>query len=255
MNSGKNKAAAVTTFLTGLAGAAVDFVLPPRCPATGEIVDAPGMVSPLAWDRLRFIADPLCACCGLPFGFDGGGAEALCLSCLRERPVFAAARAALAYDDASRDLILRFKHSDQTHTAPTFVPWLRRAGRVMLADADVLVPVPLHRGRLLKRRYNQAALLAAALARDTGLPWLPDTLRRTKATVTQGKMSAKARHFNVKRAFAVPPEQRAAIAGKKIVLVDDVFTTGATVSECTKTLLDAGAQIVSVLTIARVVRD
>ncbi len=239
-----------------MAATAVDFVLPPRCPATGDIVDAPGMISSAAWDRLRFIADPLCACCGLPFGFDGAaGADSLCLSCLRERPLFFAARAAVAYDDGSRELILRFKHGDQTHVVHSFIPWLRRAGRDMLADADMLLPVPLHRGRLLRRRYNQSALIAAALARDTGLPWLPDALRRTKATAVQGKMNAHARHLNVKRAFAVSPQSVAQVAGRKIVLVDDVFTTGATVSECTKTLLAAGAAKVSVLTIARVVRD
>lgn len=248
-----------TIFLCKLKAAiatAIDFILPPRCAASGDVVDAPGMLSSAVWERLRFIADPVCGCCGLPFGFDrAAGAESLCLACLQERPPFAAARAAVAYDDGSRALILRFKHADQTHTVQTFIPWLRRAGRDMLADADVLVPVPLHRGRLLKRRYNQAALIAAALARETKLSWLPDTLQRTKATVTQGKMNARARRLNVKRAFAIPPQSRARVAGKNVVLVDDVYTTGATVAECTKTLLAAGAARVSVLTVARVVRD
>lgn len=243
-------------FLTAMAARAVDFVLPPRCPASGEIVDAPGMISPAAWDRLRFIADPLCACCGLPFGFDGGaGVDALCLACLKERPLFDSARAAVAYDDGSRELILRFKHGDQTHTVQSFIPWLRRAGRDMLAQADALVPVPLHRGRLLKRRYNQAALIAAALAREVGRPWLPDTLRRTRATEIQGRMNARARLKNVRRAFAVPPQRYTDVAGRRIVLVDDVYTTGATVAECARALRVAGAASVHVLTVARVVRD
>ncbi|MBU0800823.1 MAG: ComF family protein [Alphaproteobacteria bacterium] len=241
-------------YLKQAGGTALDFILPPRCPATGDVVDAPGMVSPGAWDGLRFIAAPVCACCGLPFGFEAG-AEALCLACLRDRPPYASARAALAYDDGSRNLILRFKHADQTHVVFTFIPWLKMAGRDMLATADVIIPVPLHRGRLLKRRYNQAALLADALSRATKIKWLPHTLRRHKATTPQGFMTARARLLNVKRAFAVPESRRADIAGKNIVLVDDVYTTGATVIECTKTLLAAGAAAVHILTIARVVRE
>jgi ComF family protein len=234
-----------------------DFALPPRCPATGAIVDAPGMLSAQAWEGMRFIAAPQCACCGLPFDFDSGGvaAESLCLSCERERPPFASARAALAYDDGSRDLILRFKHADQTHVVHSFIPWLRLAGRDMLAQADVIVPVPLHRWRLLKRRYNQAGLLAQLLARTVGKPFLPDTLQRRRATASQGHMGAKARHRNVKRAFVVPEAKKAALAGKNVVLVDDVYTTGATVNACTQALLAGGAQAVHVLTVARVLRD
>lgn len=233
----------------------VDFVLPPRCPGSGEIVDAQGSLSPAVWQGLRFISAPLCGACGLPFPFENGDPAALCLSCVQERPVFRTARAALAYDDGSRDLILRFKHADQTHTVYSFIPWMRLAGRAMLADADVIVPVPLHPHRLLKRRYNQAALLAQALARAVEKPFLPDTLRRVKATPTQGFLKAHEREKNVRRAFAVPDRKRAGVSGRKIILVDDVLTTGATVSECAKTLLKAGAQSVDVLTIARVVRD
>lgn len=236
----------------------LDFVLPPRCPVSGDIVDAPGVLTAASWERLRFIADPFCACCGVPFGFDVGAATAtatatLCVPCLGDRPPFRAARAALAYDEESRGLILSFKHGDQTQLTQSFIPWLRRAGRDFLVPDAVLVPVPLHRGRLWKRRYNQAGLLAAALARETGLPWLPHSLRRVRATKPQG--SGKARAANVRNAFAVPDKERAALAGRAVILVDDVFTTGATAVECTRTLLRAGAASVDVLTIARVVRD
>jgi ComF family protein len=213
------------------------------------------MLSAGAWEKLRFITTPLCACCGMPFGFGAQDAEALCLSCLRERPAYDTARAALAYDEASRELILRFKHADQTHTVDCFVPWLRLAGRDMLAAADLIVPVPLHRGRLLRRRYNQAGLLAAALARAAGVRWLPHVLRRRRATRSQGFLGLRARRANVRRAFSVPEAQRVAIAGKTVILVDDVYTTGATAGECAKALRVAGAGAVHVLTVARVLRE
>lgn len=231
----------------------VDVVLPPRCLASGDVVAEAGMVSPAAWASLRFIGAPQCACCGYPFEFAVEG-EALCGGCLQERPLFTSARAALVYDDASRGMILKFKHADQLHAAPTFIPWMERAGREMLAAADLIVPVPLHRWRFLKRRYNQAAVLALLLARRAEVTCIPDALVRRRATVTQGHLDFRARHRNVKRAFAVHLRYAGAVAGKRIVLVDDVYTTGATVKECAKTLLKAGAVGVSVLTIARVVK-
>ena len=237
-------------------GRMVDFVLPPRCVVSGAIVDGPGMVAPEVWQSFRFISDPYCACCGTPFDFAAEGRDgALCVACLEKRPPYDRARAALAYDDASREIILRFKHADQTHAARVFIPWLRQAGRELIAPTDVIVPVPLHRYRLLKRRYNQAALLAQALAKDTGLPCLPGALHRHRATPAQGHMDSEARRKNVRGAFAVRPAARAALAGKRVLLVDDVYTTGATVAECAKTLLKADAAAVDVLAVARVVRQ
>ncbi|MBI4031490.1 MAG: ComF family protein [Proteobacteria bacterium] len=233
---------------------AVDALLPPRCVVSGEIVGQQGAVAPSVWGKIRFIADPQCAVCGYPFEFSSEGNIQTCAACIRERPPFISARAALVYDDASRDMILKFKHGDQLHAAPVFIPWMERSGREMLAEADLIIPVPLHRWRFLKRRYNQAAVLAFLLARRAGAACIPDALVRRRATATQGHLDFRARHRNVRRAFAVHPRHAEKIAGKRVVLVDDVYTTGATIGECANTLLKAGAAEVSALTIARAVK-
>ncbi len=233
-----------------------DLVLPPRCVVTGEIVDRQGMMAPKAWAGLDFIAAPHCNTCGIPFAYDAmDGGEGACLSCLEHPPPYASARAAVKYNDTSRTLILAFKHSDKTHMVETFVPWMKQAGKEMLAKADALIPVPLHRWRLLSRRYNQSALLAQVLSRETGIPAYPLALQRTRATPSQGHLTAGERHKNVKAAFAVHPAYIKKLEGQTVVLVDDVYTTGATVNECAKVLRKAGAAHVYVLTLARVARE
>jgi ComF family protein len=232
---------------------AIDKVLPPRCIVSGEIVAAQGTLSPAVWQSLKFITPPLCAACGYPFEFEADE-DSLCAVCLADMPPFASARSALAYDDASRELILKFKHGDHLQAVPTLVGMMMRTGGEALASAEVIVPVPLHRWRLLRRRYNQAALLAWGLARETGKVCLPDGLLRMRHTPSQGHLKARDRAQNVKKAFAINPQRGSMIEGKTVLLVDDVFTTGATVQECTKTLLEAGAAEVHVLAVARVVR-
>ena len=234
----------------------VDLVLPPRCIVTGTIVDRHGLISAEAWGALNFIADPLCVRCGLPFDFDTGEAREgnLCGACLKNPPVYDKARAALIYDDASRDVVLGFKHGDQTQNVPSFMPWLLQAGQGMLEKADYLVPVPLHRWRIFKRRFNQSALMAQYLSKETKIPCLLDALYRTRATETQGHLKPEQRKRNVRNAFAVTPNKKDIIKNKNIILLDDVYTTGSTVSECSKTLLKAGAASVSILTLARVVK-
>lgn len=154
-------------------------------------------------------------------------------------------------------MILRFKHADQIHAVHTFVPWLVQAGKEFLDLADYIVPVPLHRSRLLRRRYNQAALMAQALCKAEGVTasYAPEALLRYKKTETQGTMNFQQRRKNVKNAFIVPPAHRTKLQGRHIVLVDDVYTTGATVKECAKALKKAGAGKVYVLALARVVKD
>lgn len=234
------------------ATALLDLLLPPRCLACGATVSEAGTLCASCWRGITFLGAPCCACCGLPFEFEAGGA-ALCGACARERPPFDCARAVMRYDEASRGLILAFKHGDRLHMAPAFGTWLKRAGSDLIAVADLAVPVPLHWTRLFARRYNQAAVLAHALRAAGGPPVGVDWLLRRRRTPSQGKRSAAAREHNVRAAFALKPGRE--VRGKRILLIDDVFTTGATVGECARVLRRAGAASVSVLTLARTVRQ
>lgn len=234
----------------------IDFMLPPRCIVTGDIVDGQGMLSPEAWRDLNFITTPYCVRCGLPFDFveENHTNDNQCGACLKSPPLYNQARAALVYDEASRDIILGFKHGDQTQSVPCFVPWLNQAGAALLDKADILMPVPLHRWRLLRRRFNQSALITKYLSDNTKIPFILNGLERVRATPVQGYLKPNERMKNVKNAFRVPPDIIPQIRHKRIILIDDVFTTGATVSECTKALLKNGAGTVDVLTLARVVK-
>lgn len=231
----------------------VDLVLPPRCPVSGDVVEKQGMLSGEAWAALEFMAPPLCDICGIPFEYDTE--EAVCGACLAAPPCYARARAALKYNDTSRDLVMGFKHADKLYAVKTFTPLLKRAGVDVLERAEILVPVPLHFWRLMKRRYNQSVLIARDLGRNCGLPVLSDALVRTRATPPQAHLKADKRRKNVRGAFAVKPARVAAIQGKSVLLIDDVLTTGATAEECTKALLEAGAARVDVLAVARAVRE
>jgi ComF family protein len=229
----------------------LDLLLPPRCLSCGVTVAAPGTLCTACWRGVTFLGAPCCARCGYPFDFDPG-AGSLCGACLADPPAFDRARAALRYDDGSRSLVLALKHGDRLHLAPPLAQWMRRAGAALLGDADLIMPVPLHWTRLFARRHNQAAVLALALAKTGGPPVSTRHLIRRRRTPSQGKKSAVARQRNVAGAFAL--RQADEIRGKRIVLVDDVFTTGATVEECARVLKRAGAARVDVLAVARVVR-
>jgi ComF family protein len=235
------------------AASALDLLLPPQCLKCRLPVDRQGLLCAECWRGVAFIGPPCCAVCGLPFAHDEGP-EAICGACVKEPPSFARARAAMVYDAASRALVLGFKHGDRIEAAAPFGRWLARAGAEFLAEADLVVPVPLHRWRLWRRRYNQAALLARALARASALEVVPDLLVRRRATASQHQLSRAQRRLNVRGAFAVDRRRSARLEGARVVLVDDVLTTGATVGACTRALLGAGARSVDVLTLARVVR-
>lgn len=234
---------------------ALDTILPPRCPISGENVETQGAISAQIWAQLQFISRPFCKTCGIPFDFGEEKSSMQCMTCIEKPPNFNSARAALIYNETSRDLILGFKHGDKTFMAPSFIPWLMRAGSGMLNNADYLIPVPLHHSRLFMRRYNQAVLIADALSKETKIPHLPMALKRTRATPSQGHLKTEERAKNVKHAFALNPKYQDKLKNKTVILVDDVFTTGATVRECTKTLLKAGVENVHVLTLARVLKD
>lgn len=233
---------------------ALDLLLPPQCLGCGDLVDEVGALCADCWGKITFLGAPCCAACGLPFEYDPG-AGVLCGGCARQRPAYTRARAALSYDEHSRGLILAFKHGDRTDAAPAYARWLARAGAELLDGAEAVLPVPLHWTRLFARRYNQAALLAQHLARQAGLAYEPDVLRRKRRTPSQGRLSASARRRNLRGAFAVRPGQRPRIARRRLLLIDDVMTSGATAQACALTLLRAGAAQVDVLTLARVIRS
>jgi ComF family protein len=237
--------------LSMLAGAALDILLPPQCPSCNAAVEVAGVLCGPCWRRIDFIGDPRCSACGLPFSFDAGFSDTvLCGACARRRPPYARARAVFAYGDFSRKLVLAFKHGDRTDTAPALGAWMAAAGAELIADADVIAPVPLHWSRLFTRRFNQAALLAGVIGRLSGVAVVQDLLVRRKRTPPQGRMGVAARRRNVQGAFRLKRD----IDGRRVLLIDDVLTTGVTVSNCAKVLLRGGAATVDVLTLARVVR-
>jgi ComF family protein len=230
----------------------LDFFLPPQCLCCSSYVAVQGGLCSQCWPKFDFITVPYCEKCGLPFEVRVSEITQ-CLACLQNPPSYEQARSVLFYNEFSKGLILRFKHGDATYLAPYFVTWLGRIYRESQKQVDYLVPVPLHWLRFLKRQYNQAGLLAQGLSKKIQVPLLPQLLKRTRATQSQGSMSAERRYRNIKGAFSLNGSLKNKIEGKHLLLVDDVLTSGATVSECTRVLMDQGkAASVSVLTLARV---
>ncbi len=230
---------------------ALDALVPPLCLACDNPVSDPGQFCVACFAAVHIIAPPLCERCGVPFEAAGqGGATGVCGDCRENPPAWGRARAALAYDAVARRLVLPLKYADRPETARHLAPLLARAGAALLGEAEVIVPVPLHRGRLFARRYNQAAVLAKALAKQ-GSPALLDALMRTRATAPLGELGREERAREVAGAFAVRPTRAAALRGRRVVLVDDVLTSGATAGACARALLEAGAASVDVLALAR----
>ena len=229
----------------------LDGVLPPAT------LDAPAGpagsigLSAEGWRRITFLEDPVCDGCGAPFAHDMGEG-ALCEVCTSRRRPIARVRAACLYDEHSRDLILQLKHADRVDLAPLFARWLARAAAPLAAVSDLIVPTPVHRWRLLQRRYNQAAEIARPLSVLTGVRYAPDALVRRRDTGSQAGRSGAGRRRNVAGAFEVPSGRLRQIAGRRVLLVDDVLTTGATLEACARALLRAGALQVCAAVVARV---
>lgn len=227
-----------------------DALFPPACLRCDGHVSDQGSLCPACFARIHWLAAPLCACCGIPFPY-ALGEETRCGRCLAEPPSFAKARAVFRYDEASGKLITRFKYADRIHSARAYAGWMKRAGKELFSGIDLIVPVPLHFLRRMGRRYNQAELLAGALAKMTGLAYAPQLLKRKKSTKQQSGLSRSVRLKNVRGAFMVPPSWKEKLQGASILLIDDVLTTGATAEAASRTLLNCGAKEVSVLTLAR----
>jgi len=236
---------AVQSVTRGVTRAGLDIILPPQDPFSKSDQD---------WEDIQYLDEPCCDTCGFPFEY-AVGKGALCAGCLARPPRYISARAAFIYNDASRDIILSFKHGGRTENLSRFAAQLRRAGRGFLSDADLIVPVPLHRTRRIKRRYNQSVLLGRALSRITNASFEPNSLRRIRATASQGGQSAAGRKRNVQGAFAVEERAKERLEGANVVLIDDVMTTGATLDACASVLLRSGANRVDALCLARVIRE
>ena len=231
----------------------LDLLLPPQCLTCDQPVGAPGQFCTACFRSTQFISAPCCHSCGRPFGAAGqGGPASRCHDCATRPPVWEQARSAFTYDDQARRILLPFKHGDRTEIARALAPLMARAGASLLARADLLVPVPLHRWRLLGRRYNQSALLARALSRLTGRVAILDGLVRVRRTPSLGFLPASRREAVLEGAIGANPRRRAVLEDARILLIDDVLTTGATAGACARALLGAGAASVDVLTAARV---
>ncbi|MGV7030095.1 ComF family protein [Methylobacterium symbioticum] len=236
----------------GLARLALALVFPPTCAGCGGATMDAGALCPACWSSLRLIAPPLCPRYGTPFAVDFGGPPLLSPRAISEPPVFARARAVALYDAVARRLVHRLKYEDRHDLAGAMARMMAASGAELLAEADCVVPVPLHRWRLWRRRFNQAALLARPIAQTAGLPFEPGLLARAKATRSQVGLSRAARAENLQGAFTVPRSARPRLQGRHVLLVDDVTTTGATANAAARALLRGGAARVDLLTFALV---
>lgn len=230
----------------------LDFLLPPTCPICRQKISESTGLCPKCFSELEFIGLQKCSVCGRPLDAVVPG-MAICGSCLKDPPPFHQAISILKYNDVSKKLILAFKHGDHLELTKLLIKLINQNCSQIIEQNDVLIPVPLHWSRLLKRKYNQSAIITHKLALRHKKVYDPTILKRLKATKSQGHLSSKQRKENVKGSFSIKDPKN--IQGKNILLIDDVYTTGATVNECTKILLKAGAKRVDVLTLAKVVKN
>ncbi|KQT54005.1 MULTISPECIES: ComF family protein [unclassified Aureimonas] len=227
------------------------FLFPPVCPGCQAATERADALCAQCWTGLSFIERPYCEVLGLPFSYDLGRGF-LSAEAIADPPPFARLRAAVIYRDLAARLVASLKYNDRTDLVPLMAGWMSRAGAELIAEADVVVPVPLHARRLWRRRFNQSAELGHLIARNAKVPYAPRALLRVKQTRAQVGLGPAERRLNVRGAFAVPPERVGEINGRRVLLIDDVYTTGATVSSATRALKRAGARDVDVLAFARV---
>lgn len=228
-----------------------DVLTPSQCLGCGLVLREPASLCVACWGKLTHLDDPVCDMLGTPFAYDQG-AGALSAAALADPPLWDRSRAAVAFDEASRGLIHALKYEDRQEAGLLMARMMARAGRILLAETDIILPVPLYRWRLWQRRFNQSAFLAQHLAKAAAKPWRGDVLLRQRRTRSQVGLRLAERRKNVRGAFAVAPERLADVAGQRMLLVDDVRTTGSTAEACAACLKAAGAAKVGLLTFALV---
>jgi ComF family protein len=239
--------------------AALDLLYPPVCLACRRAIGAHGALCPTCWSAMRFIERPFCERLGTPFETDLAASESgriVSAAALADPPVFARARAVARFEDGpARQLVHRLKYGDRVELAEPMGRWMARAGAELLGDADLLIPVPLHRLRLAHRRFNQSAFLARTIGAISAVPVRTDLLVRSKPTPPQVGLTRRLRAMNVQGAFQVATEKKIELTDRRVVLVDDVMTSGATMNAAARILLRAGAKQVDALVFARTVSE
>lgn len=231
--------------------AVIDFIAPPKCLTCHAAIADPASLCLTCWSKLAHIDAPVCDVLGTPFAYDQGEG-AISAPAVAAPPHWDRARSAVAYDEASRNIVHALKYRDTMEAGLLMARMMSRAGVNIARDADVIIPVPLHRWRLWSRRFNQAAYLAQHIANHFAVSCRTDVLHRVKASRSQVGLKADERRKNVAKAFEITPENLGTIAGRRVLLVDDVMTTGATAESCAAVLKKAGAARVDVLTFALV---
>lgn len=221
-----------------------DLCFPLTCVCCDDFVETPGLCAD-CWTKIRWISNPKCSICGMPFELN---VCSVCAKCSASKPKFDKAVSVCVYDEFSKGMILKFKNGDATYLAYQFAAWMYRVAQVEIDSSDIIVPVPIYFWKRMRRKYNQAEELAREISKLSCVEYDPDVLVKTRSTLPQEGLSRAQRLKNLLRAFAVTQDVR----GKKILIVDDVLTTGSTINECAKVLKKAGASEVRAVTIARV---
>ena len=231
----------------------LNFIFPPHCLVCNKNLFSNDGLCNDCLEQLQFITKPFCNCCGYPFDLQEYEVlnTFLCSKCLKKHYKFDKARSVVCYNDMSKNIILPFKHADKTRYKNFIANLLIKTGTELLKDTDIIIPVPIHFTRLLKRKYNQATLIGNVISKNTAITIYYDVLFRIKKTKSQGHLTVKQRQKNVLNAFTVKNSDK--IKGKNILLIDDVFTSGATLNECAKVLKKVGVKKIYILTFARVV--
>lgn len=246
--------AKIAGVMTSLARSAADTIVPPLCLNCRVPLGGHDAICSACWRDIRFIVAPLCDRLGIPLPFDTGG-RLISAAAAADPPDWDRARAVAQFGPVIRDLIHGFKYNDRHDARRLFGRWLAGAGNELLREADVIVPVPLHRWRLVTRKFNQAQLLASEVSALCGVPVDPFILERVKLTAAQVGLSEAERRRNLSGAIRLAKGAGSRVEGSKIVLVDDVITTGSTAAACARVLRRAGAQSIDVLALALVTDD